>query len=80
MAKGIANRKDTGEFKQIVVETMLKEKFSYREAAKHFGINIHERIRQWERIYLEEGSKGLYIERRGRASLAKDIRGLSTEN
>lgn len=27
-------------------------------------------IQRWERIYLEEGAEGLYVERRGRASAA----------
>lgn len=39
---------------------------SYHETAQKFGISGHERIRQWERIYLEEGPGGFAIERRGR--------------
>ena len=66
MAKGIPNKKYTGEFKQEVVATMMQEKLSYREAVRQFGINDHDRVRYWERIYLEEGPEGLYIERRGR--------------
>jgi len=31
-------------------------------------------IQRWERIYLEEGPEGLYIERRGRGSVAGGIR------
>ncbi len=52
----------------MVVETMMREKISYKEAARRFEISGHERIRQWERIYLTEGPEGLYIERRGRSS------------
>ena len=47
---------------------MMREKLSYREAARQFEINDHNRVRYWERIYLEEGPQGLYIERRGRGS------------
>ena len=66
MPKGKAYR---GEFKQRVVETMRKECLSYREAAQQFGIpNIYRKILDWERIYLEEGPEGLYVEHRGRSS------------
>ncbi len=37
----------------------------YTGEFKQFEIPNHERVRQWERIYLEEGSAGLYVERRG---------------
>ena len=67
MPKGIPNKKYTGEFKQKVIETMMRERLSYVETAKQFEISGHERVRQWERIYLEEGPEGLYIERRGRS-------------
>ena len=65
MPKGIPNKRHTGEFKQMVVETMMRDKLSYREAAHQFDISGHEQIRKWERIYLMEGAEGLYIERRG---------------
>ena len=51
----------------MVIETMQKERLSYHEAAREFGISGHERIRQWERIYLEEGPEGFRIERRGQS-------------
>lgn len=70
MPKGMPNKKYTGEFKQKVIETMRKEKLSYKEVAQQFGISGHDRIQRWERIYLEEGPEGLYVERRGRASAA----------
>ena len=57
MPKGIPNKKYTGEFKQEVVATMMREKLSYREAVRQFGINDHDRVRYWERIYLEEGQR-----------------------
>ncbi len=68
MPKGIPNKKHTGEFKQKVVETMIREKISYREASQRFEISGHEQIRKWERIYLTEVPEGLYVERRGRGS------------
>ena len=68
MPKGIPNKRYTGEFKLMVVETMLRDKLSYREAARQFNISDHSRVTSWERIYLTEGPTGLYIERRGRSS------------
>ena len=67
MPKGIPNKRYTGKFKQEVVETMHREKLSYREAARQFEVG-DKRVAAWERIYLEEGPEGLYIERRGRSS------------
>ena len=72
MPKGIPNKRYTGEFKQEVVETMMREKLSYREAARQFEINDHDRVRYWERIYLEEGAEGLMKERRGRTNNTSD--------
>ena len=71
MPKGIPNKRYTGEFKQMVVETMRKEGMSYCEAARQFEINDHKRVASWERIYLDEGPEGLYIERRGRKSTGR---------
>ena len=71
MPKGIPIKRYTGEFKQEVVETMMREKLSYKEAARLYDISGHDRICQWERIYLEEGPEGLYIERRGRKSTGR---------
>ena len=68
MPKGIPNKRYTPEFKKLVVETMQKEKLSYRETAKQFEIGGHHRIQDWERIYLTEGPEGFSIERRGRSS------------
>jgi transposase-like protein len=73
MSKGIPNKRYTGEFKQMVVETMQKEKFSYRETARQFNITNHKVVAKWERIYLEEGPEGLYIERRGRTLASEYI-------
>ena len=68
MPKGRPNKRYTGEFKQMVVETMIREKLSYSEVARQFNISSHHRVSSWERIYLIEGPEGLYIERRGRGS------------
>ncbi len=71
MPKGVPNKKYTPEFKKLVVETMRNEKLSYSETARRFEINSHQRIRDWERIYLEEGPEGFAIERRGRGSTGR---------
>jgi len=67
MPKGIVF---TGEFKEKVVEDMRTHKLSYRETARKFGVPNHNSIMKWERIYLEEGPEGLFVDRRGRASAA----------
>jgi transposase-like protein len=51
-----------------VVEDLRKNHLSYGEAMRKYGIGGKNVIRQWERIYLEEGPEGLSIERRGRGS------------
>ena len=79
MPKGIPNKRYTGEFKQEVVETMQREKLSYKETAKMYDISGHDRVRQWERIYLEEGPQGLYVERRGRGSKGRPPKKLKPE-
>lgn len=66
MPKRVPNKRYTGEFKQQVIETMRQEGLSCVETAERFELR-HKRIQDWERIYLEEGPEGLYIERRGRA-------------
>ena len=65
----VPNKKYTGEFKQMVVETMRKEGMSCWEADRKFGLP-QRRTQTWERIYLEKGPEGLYIERRGRGTKA----------
>ena len=79
MPKGKANKRYTGEFKQKVVETMQQEKLGYREAARKYEITNHECVRKWERIYLEEGPEGLYIERRGRGAKGRPPKQLKPE-
>ena len=46
---------------------MESEGLSYRETARQFEISCSKQIKDWERIYLEEGAEGFSIERRGRA-------------
>ena len=70
MPKGQPNKRYTPEFKIKVVETMHREKLSYRETARQFDIP-NSRVTAWERIYLEEGAEGLYAERRGRKSTGR---------
>ena len=57
----------SGVFKQEVIETMRNEQLAFKEVARRYGINDRQ-VRNWERIYLEEGPDGLYVERRGRGS------------
>ena len=71
MPKGVPSKRYTPEFKKLVVETMQKEKLSYREAARQFEINNHKCVAAWERIYLTEGPEGFAIERRGRSSTSR---------
>ena len=78
MPKGKPNKRYTGEFKQMVVETMRREGLSYKEAERQFEIP-HMRAAAWERIYLEEGPEGLYIERRGRGSKGRSPKQLPKE-
>mgnify|MGYP003295102347 CR=1 FL=1 len=68
MPKGKPNKRYTGEFKQMVVETMHREKLSHKEVERQFEITSHSCVPNWERIYLTEGPEGLYEERRGRGS------------
>ena len=71
MPKGKPNKRYTPEFKINVVETMKKEGLSYREAAQQFDISHHNIVTNWERIYLEEGKEGFYVERRGHKSTVR---------
>ena len=68
MPKGKANKRYSGEFKQLVVEDVRNNKLGYNEAMRKYGIAGRSKIQQWERICLEEGPEGLNIERRGRGS------------
>ena len=79
MPKGIPNKRYTPEFKKHVIETMLEEKLSYREACRRFEVNSRDQIKSWERIYLTEGAEGLAVERRGRSSKGRPPKQLPKE-
>jgi len=64
MPKGIPNKRYTTEFKQLVVETMQKEKLNYCEAARQFEVSENKRVVAWERIYPTEGPEGFSVEQR----------------
>jgi transposase len=70
MPKGTPRRKHTGEFKQQAVEDMRQNGLSQGETAIKYDIS-RSMIQLWERIYLEEGAAGLYVERRGRAVVTR---------
>ena len=79
MPKGVPNKRYTPEFKKLVIETMQKEKLSYSETCRRFGVNSRDRIKSWERIYLTEGPEGFAIERRGRSSKGRPPKQLPKE-
>jgi hypothetical protein len=61
----------------MVIETMKKEHLSYKETARKFEISQGDKtVARRERIYLEEGKKGIYVERRGRACSADALDGI----
>jgi len=74
MPRGVPNKKYTGEFKQRVVEDVIENKLSQREAATKYGITNKTQVAMWERIYLTEGAEGLYIDRRGRSKASGGLR------
>jgi transposase len=72
MPKGRQNKRYTPEFKIKVVETMQSQKLSYKETAREFDIPQGDKtVAKWERIYLEEGKEGFYVERRGRKATGR---------
>ena len=66
MPKGVP--KYDGAFKKQIVEEMREKGLNYREIARQYEIRGAHSVADWERIYLEEGPDGLFIERRGRGS------------
>ena len=65
--------------KKLVIETMQEEKLSYSETCRRFEVNSRDRIKSWERIYLEEGPEGFAVERRGRSSKGRPPKRLPKE-
>ena len=45
MPKGIPNKRYTPEFKQQVVEAVMQDGLSYKEAARLYDVQGHDRIR-----------------------------------
>ena len=57
---------------------MREHRLGYRETMRKYFPHLNERsiafLKQWERIFLEEGAEGLMKERRGRACAASGTR------
>lgn len=66
----------SGTFKQKVVEDMRNNHLSQHEVSLKYHVG-RTQIQNWERIYLQEGPEGLYIERRGRNSTGKPPKALN---
>ena len=66
MPKGIPNKSYSSEFKLLVVEDMINSNLDYQETITKYDIKSRTQLKRWERIYLEEGSDGLFKERRGK--------------
>lgn len=71
--KGTKNKNYSAEFKIAVIMDMRKNHLGYRETARKYKIAANDsqgkdRLRMWERKYLEEGEVGFMVERRGRGS------------
>ena len=71
MPKGIPNKHYTPEYKKQVVEAVIQDGLSYQETARLYEVHGHGRIQNWERIYLDEGPKGLVVEHGGRRSTGR---------
>lgn len=65
-------KKYSAEFKISVIIDIRDNHLGYKEAMRKYFPDFEPRnfkfIKQWERIYLEEGTHGLMEERRGRKS------------
>jgi len=77
MGKKRTNKVYSGEFKLSAVERMRGEKLGYRETEVLLGIGSRngERLRQWERIYLEAGLEGLMKARRDKSTKIGELVG-----
>ena len=70
------NTKYSPEFKISVIMDMRENHLSYCETARKYWAgeredNYKNRLKAWERIYLEEGAAGFMVERRGRKSTGR---------
>jgi len=78
--KGQKFKSYSSEFKLAVILDMRTHYLGYRETARKYGlVRQHESsaanmVRNWERIFLEEGAEGLMKERRGKANSADGVR------
>jgi len=68
-------KKYSAEFKISVIIDIRDNYLGYKEAMRKYFPDLEPRnfkfIKQWERIYLEEGAHGLVEERRGRKSTGR---------
>ncbi len=77
---GRKNKSYSAEFKIGVIMDMREHRLSYSETVRKYNLgktetgNAREKLKRWERIYLEEGAEGLMKERRGRACAASGTR------
>ena len=71
---GRKNKSSSAEFKISVIMDMREHRLGYRETMRKYFPHLNERsiafLKQWERIFLEEGAEGLMKERRGIACAA----------
>lgn len=65
MPKRITKKIYISEFNKFVVETMRSEHLSSKEAAREIELSCDKIAAVWARIYLEEVSEELAVERRG---------------
>ena len=74
---GRKNKKYSPEFKIRVIMDMREHRLGYREVMRKYFPYLKENcfdfIKQWERIFLEEGAEGLMKERRGKTILAESV-------
>ena len=75
---GRKNRSYSAGFKIRVIMDMREHRLGYRETMRkyfpHRNPGSISFLKQWERIFLEEGAEGLMKERRGKASAASGSR------
>ena len=77
---GRKNRSYSAEFKIGVIMDMREHRLSYSETVRKYNLgktetgNAREKLKRWERIFLEEGAEGLMKERRGKANSASGTR------
>lgn len=74
------NNRYTADFKLSVILDMREHGLSYSETVRKYCLGntqtggARQIVKQWERIFLEEGVIGLAIERRGRACKMNNLK------